>query len=46
MSLPEAASQSLAVSVVRRQDPSAVRTKRPVPETCHLGIGQGNDELA
>ena len=45
--MPEAASQSLAVLFcVRRQDPSAVRTKRPVPDTCNLGIAQGGDQLA
>src|SRR5258705_12576746 len=34
------------VIYVRRQDPSAVRTKRPVDDTCNLGIGQGGDQLA
>src|SRR5467141_3003901 len=34
------------VIYVRRQDPSAVRTKRPVDDTCNLGIGQGGDKLA
>ena len=30
----------------RRQDPSAVRTKRPVQDIYNLGIGQGGDKLA
>ena len=29
-----------------RQDPSAVRTKHPVPDLYHLGTGQGGDQLA
>ena len=45
MSLPEAASQSLA-AVIRacRQDPSAVRTKRRVLNS--ILMGKGGDELA
>ena len=34
------------VICARRQDPSAVRTKRPVHDTYILGIGQGGDKLA
>src|SRR6516164_8642019 len=40
--IPEACSATF----ICRQDPSAARTKRPVPETCNLGIGQGSDQLA
>ena len=45
MSLPEAASQSLAVlSAACRQDPSTVRTKRRVVNP--ILMGKGGDELA
>ena len=47
MSLPEAASQSLAVSsalAVRIRAPSGLNAA--VPDNYHLGIGQGSDELA
>ena len=45
MSLPEAASQSLAVlSAARRQDPRTVRTKRRVVD--HVLMVKGGDELA
>ena len=46
MSLPEAASQSLAVCIrARRQDSSTVRTKRRVKETGSW-MFKGGDELA
>src|SRR5262245_65809953 len=41
-SIPEAC----GATFICREDPSAARTKRPVPETCNLGMGQGSDELA
>ena len=45
MSLPEAASQSLAVlSVACRQDPSTVRTERRVAEL--ILMGKGGHKLA
>src|SRR5258708_12887195 len=34
------------VIYIRRQDPSAVRTKRPVDDAFILRIGQGGDQLA